>query len=161
MALDVEPPPSPDLTNRPPPSELDPAGAIDDIGDLRREELEELLADGAWTDAFLEWADYTDLTESGYRSIHAAGLFEGLDFYWDPTEGQIRFEVPSVAELAPHEELAGLAAAELADLGEVVVETLERGYVDWGEPSEGEEDWRDGVFDQDSAFEDDTTVDER
>ena len=154
MALDVEPPPPPDLTNRPPPSQLDPAGTIDDIGDLRREELEELLADGAWTDAFLEWADYTDLTESAYRSVREAGLFEGLDFYWDPTEGQIRFEVPSVAKLVPREELGGLAAAELADLSELVVETLEREYVDWGEPSEGEDDWREGVFDDDDAFDD-------
>ncbi|RLM64158.1 hypothetical protein [Halorubrum sp. Atlit-26R] len=160
MALDVDPPPPPDLTNRPPPSDLDPAGAVDDIGDRRREELEELLADGAWTDAFLEWADYTDLTESAYRSVRELGLFERLDFYWDPTEERLRFEVPSVAELAPREELGGLAAAELTDLGELVVETLERGYVDWGEPSEGEDDWRDGVFDDD-AFEDDDAFGDR
>ena len=155
MALDVEPPPPPDLTNRPPPSELAPADATDDVGDYRREELEELLADGAWTDAFLEWADYTDLTEPTYRSVRDAGLFEQLDFYWNPSERRIRFEVPSVAELAPREELDGLAAAELTDLCEVVVETLERGYVDWGEPSEGEDDWREGVFKEDDAFEED------
>jgi hypothetical protein len=69
MALDVETPDPPDLTNRGMPDDVDPSNVTDGLSDLRREELEEILQDGAWNEAFREWATYTDLTEAEYRTM--------------------------------------------------------------------------------------------
>lgn len=53
MAVDVDIPYPPDLTNRGTPSSLD-TESLDSPSDLRREELEGLLRDGAWRESFAE-----------------------------------------------------------------------------------------------------------
>lgn len=137
MALAVETPTPPDLTNRPLPAAVDPESVVDATGDLRREELETALREGAWADAFQEWAEYADLTEAEYAAIHDAGLVEGLDFYWHPEDARIAFELPTVPDVVGGEdELATRAKAELADLGETVLKQLENGYLSWDEPDE-------------------------
>lgn len=135
MALAVDTPSPPDLTNRSLPVAVDPDDVVDATDDLRREELEAALRDGAWDDAFGEWAEYTDLSETEYAAVHDAGLVRGLDFYWHPTEASIEFALPAIPEtVAGDEELASSAKAELADLGEIVVAVLEDGYIAWDEP---------------------------
>lgn len=140
MGLAVDAPTPPDLTNRPLPSAIDPADVLDSTGDLRREELEQALRDGAWDDAFEDWTEDTDLNESEYRAILDAGLIETLDFYWDPYDGGVEFELPSVSErLADRSKLAGLAESELTDLGEAVTKRLDDGALDWDEAALDEE----------------------
>lgn len=159
MGLAVETPDPPDLTNRPLPSDLDPADVLDDTVELRRGELEEMLRDGAWNEAFQEWAEYADLAEAEYRAIQDADLVEALDFYWDPVDERLRFEVPSMpTELAEREgvggDLATRAASELADLGQTVLEMLEDAYVDWGEAGAVQDVWTEETFDEDTTPED-------
>jgi hypothetical protein len=141
MGLDVETPTPPDLTNRPLPSDLEPAD-VPDSG-LRREELEEMLREGAWHEGFEEWAAYTDLTEAEYEAIRESGLLEELDFYWDPVEERVRFEVPP-ADRPAGEDLAERTTAEMTDLCRTVVEMLEDAYVDWEE--NGEALWSEETF---------------
>lgn len=139
MGLAVETPTPPDLTNRPLPAAIDPDSVVDATGDLRREEIEGALRDGAWSDAFGEWAEYTDLSETEYRTIHDAGLVQGLDFYSDPEAGGIEFELPPIPDALGEDDLAGRATVELSDLGEIVADVLEE-YVDWTEPTVDEEE---------------------
>lgn len=133
MALTVEPPEPPDLTNRGPPRGIEPEDAGDSTSDLRRGELEEMLADGAWAEAFREWAAYTDVTEAEYRTLERHELVQQLDLYWDPTEERLRFEVPEIPEtLSEDAEFRNRAGTELSDLGQTVVEMLQDGYIEWG-----------------------------
>lgn len=128
-----EVPDPPDLTNRSLPEGFDPDAALDSIADLRRGELETALRESAWSGGFEEWATYTDLTDEEIRSISEAGLFEALDFYWDPIDERLRYEVPAVPpHLAGETELGATVATELATLGDVVIELLAEEYVDWG-----------------------------
>lgn len=137
MGLDVEPPEPPDLTNRGLPRGLDIETGVGGY-DLHREELEDILREGAWTEAVNEWAEYTDLTESEYRTLQDRELFQALDVYWDPTESVVRFELPVLSEEFPDEpELRERALLELSDLGDTLLELLEESYVDWDEPGTG------------------------
>ena len=154
MGLDVEAPDPPDLTNRPLPSEIDPTDVVDGTEDLRREELERMLADGAWNEAFGEWCEYTDLTDSEYRLLRDAGLFERLDFYWDPIDGGVQYSVPHPFERALRDDdLTARAASELADLGRTVVRTLEDAYLDWDEEDIETNAWGEEPFSDDTTSE--------
>ena len=148
MVLDVETPTQPDLTNRPVPSVLDADAVSEPNSDLRRAELEQALADGAWSEAFREWAEYTDLTESEITALADAGRFEALDFFWDPTEERIRHEVPPITPGdGIDDDVAESARTDLADLCQLVIETLDDAYLDWGAASGVEEPWTDETFD--------------
>jgi hypothetical protein len=152
MGLDVEQPDPPDLTNRPLPTAVDPETVADD--DLRREELEAMLRDGAWSEAFNEWAEYTDLTEAEYRTLEAAGLFAALSVYWDPVAEDLRFELPAIGDaVATDDDLTDRAVTELDDLGRTVVAMLEDGYLDWGEDAAVEDVWREWESEE-SSFDD-------
>ncbi|WP_255152462.1 hypothetical protein [Halorarius halobius] len=142
MGLDVEPPTPPDLTNRPLPADLDPAEEVDETTDLRREELEAALRDGAWSEAFREWAEYTDLAPEEYEAVRAAGLLEQLDFFWHPVAERVRYEVPTVPADVTAD--ADRVAAELSDLARAVVETLAESYVDWS--ADGTDEWSEETF---------------
>ena len=160
MTLTVEPPESPDITNRGLPRALEPADSLEETSDLRREELEGIHRDGAWSEAFNEWAEYTDLDEAEYERIRDAGLFHELDFYWDPLEARLRFEVPTLpSALAEQTDLASKANAELTDLGHIVVERLEDGYVDWGEEGDSGDTWSEETFEEET-FEEETFEEE-
>lgn len=151
MDLDGDIPDPPDLTNRGVPADVDPADGFDSLSDLRREELEEVLRDGAWAEAFEAWAEFTDLTAREYRTVRDLGLFEQLDVYWDPASERLRFEVPDLPEeLSAEDDLGGRAASELTDLGHVVVETIEDGYVEWGEGEPLEDSWSGETFGDES-----------
>ena len=162
MALDVETPEEPDVTNRGFPAGMD-FEADETPGseaDFRREEVEEVLREGAWEEAFREWAEYTDLNEAEYRAAGELGLLRQLDFYWDPVVETLRFDVPDVpADGSLGEELASRVSAELADLGETVIDRLADGYVDWDGVSDDvweeegvpENAWSEEAVDEDPA----------
>jgi hypothetical protein len=151
MTLTVEPPESPDITNRGLPRAFEPADSLEGTSDLRRDELEAVLRDGAWSEAFNEWAEYTDLNEAEYDRIRDAGLLHELDFYWDPVEARLRFEVPTLpSALAEETDLASKVTAELTDLGHIVVEMLEDGYVDWGEGATSDDTWSEETFEEET-----------
>ncbi|WP_435348876.1 hypothetical protein [Haloarchaeobius sp. HRN-SO-5] len=151
MALDVESPDPPDLTNRGLPREFENIDSLGNQSDLRRDELEDVLRDGVWSEAFREWAEYTDLTEAEYRTIHEHGLVEELDFYWDPVDERLRFELPVAPdEWSEREDLWSRARVELADLGDAVVEMLEDAYIDWGGDGTSASVWSEQALDEES-----------
>lgn len=134
MTLDVETPAPPDLTNRSLPAAIDPDETVDATGDLRRGELETAFHDGAWGDAFEEWAEYTDLSEAEFRAVHDAGLIDELDVYWHPESGTIEFETPPIPDVVGGDTgLAPRAESELSDLGEILTDVLADGYLEWSE----------------------------
>lgn len=73
MSLDVTTPDPPDLTNRTLPAQFDPDELAGTEAELYRGAIEEALREGAWNEAFQEWATYTDVTETEYQdSVTAA-----------------------------------------------------------------------------------------
>ncbi|MFC6784679.1 hypothetical protein ACFQFH_02030 [Halobaculum halobium] len=150
MVLDVETPAQPDLTNRPIPSVVDVDEAVDSDSDLRREELEAALADGAWAEGFREWGEYTDLIEAEVQALADAEVFGELDFFWDPTEQRIRHELPAITDLDGIDpDLESRAAVELSELCQTVIETVEHGYLDWGSDGGADESWTAETFEGD------------
>ncbi|WP_396613633.1 hypothetical protein ACH9L7_17205 (plasmid) [Haloferax sp. S1W] len=101
--------------------------------DFYREDLEDLLQEGAWKEGFNEWAEYTDLNEEQVRIVSDLRLFQAFDFYWDPTEDRLRFDFPTVPadwrERDATESLDSSAVSmintALQDLGRAIHETLE------------------------------------
>jgi hypothetical protein len=146
MSLDVTTPDPPDLTNRGLPAQFDPDELSGSESELSRDALEEALRDGAWSEAFQEWAAYTDLTEAEYRELDEGGLLEAVDFYWDPFEERLRFDVPPMPGWMD-EEFAARARVELTDLAETVVETLEDTYEDWTEAGPSDAVWTEELYD--------------
>lgn len=154
MALDVESPNSPDLTNRGTPSELEASEVIGSESDLRREELERFLQDGAWNEAFEEWAEYTDLSQKEYEEILERGLVGQIDFFWDPVETRLRFVIPPVPDEWPDgTDISSKVRTELTDLGQTVVEMLEDGYVDWEDKDRSEKVWAEEKSSEEPVFE--------
>jgi hypothetical protein len=101
--------------------------------DFYREDLEDLLQEGAWTEGFNEWTEYTNLDEAHVRVVIDLGLFQAFDFYWDPTEDRLRFDAPVISddwrERDATESLdsstVSMIDGELEDLGRTVQEVLE------------------------------------
>ncbi|WP_416841388.1 hypothetical protein [Haloferax sp. DFSO52] len=154
MSLDVENPSSPDLTNRGTPIEFSPDESIGSEADFRRAELEEFLHDGAWKEAFEEWAVYTDLSDREYEQVLDLGLLDQVDFFWDPSASRVRFAIPPI----PHEwpngtDISSKVSAELTDLGQTVVEMLEDGYIDWASDERAERVWSEEKSSEESTLE--------
>ncbi|WP_136716434.1 hypothetical protein [Halorientalis salina] len=101
--------------------------------DFYREDLEDLLQEGAWTEGFNEWAEYTDLDEAQFRILTDLDLFQAFDFYWDPTDDRLRFDPPTVpddwrerdATESLDSSTVSMIDGALDDLGRTVHETLE------------------------------------
>ena len=137
MGLDVETPEPPELPA------VD-ANTYDDVEvqgeEYRRQELEDLLAEGAWTDAFDEWASHTDLDEEEFAIAEELGLFEEFDFFWDDFADRVGYHAPGIPEdwrerelhpeLDSWETVSGINAT-LAEFGDTVSETLKENYIDW------------------------------
>lgn len=156
MALNVETPEPPDISNRGMPREFEWQEETLGSEDFYREDLEDLLQEGAWTEGFNEWAEYTDLDEEQVRVINDLGLFQAFDFYWDPTDDRLRFNAPTVPDdwrkrnttKSLDSSTISLIDSELQDLGRAVHETLE-GYLErddeasdygWGNETYGKRD---------------------
>jgi hypothetical protein len=133
MALDVEAPEPPDLTNRGMPREYESLDEISGSEDFHREELEAFLRDDAWREGFEEWAEYTDLDAEHVHAAEDLGLFRAFDFYWDPVDDRLRFDSPRVpddwrdrpATESFTSSVVSMLNADLQDLGRTVQEVLE------------------------------------
>lgn len=133
MALEVPAPDPPSLHGPQPRGEYE---AIDNPvaepgDDYRREELEAILADGAWADAFDEWAAGAGLSVDAYEVLVEHDAFEDLDFYWDATTDEVGYVTPSLSDDV-RDRVSGEVddvEDELDDLARVVSETLENDYL--------------------------------
>lgn len=132
MALDVEVPDPPSLRGPQSRGEYESIDMTDQepTDDYRREELEDALREGAWRDAFAEWAAHTLLTDAEFATVVELGLIERFDFYWVPATDDAGYRAPTLNE----EEREAFGDpdgidAELDSLGRVVSETLENDYL--------------------------------
>ncbi|PSP63062.1 hypothetical protein BRC76_03730 [Halobacteriales archaeon QH_8_67_36] len=132
MALDVQPPDPPSQTDeqaRTTDEVTDASEAADE--DYRRDEIEAVLADGAWVEGFEEWTAGTDLVESEFDLLVRHGVFDQFDFHWDPSGDQVDYHAPTPSDDV--REALGPAAddveSELDALGRVIAETLENEYL--------------------------------
>lgn len=134
MALDVPVPDPPSLHGPQPRGEYE---AIDNPveypeDDSRRADLEMILSDGAWNDAFEEWAAQTGLTAADFETVVTYGLIDEFDFYWDPSTDEVGYRSPSLPQAARDALDTGTVdeiETELATLGRVVSEMLENDYL--------------------------------
>lgn len=132
MALDVEVPDPPPLRGPQSRGEYEAIGAADEeaTDDYRREELAAVLREGAWRDAFEEWAEHTYLTEEEFRTVAELGLVERFDLRWEPATDDVGYRAPTLAgeEREAFEDPSGVEE-ELDSLGRVLSETLENDYL--------------------------------
>ena len=138
MTLDVAVPTPPDITNRGVPETFDMDAVAGSDQNLRRDELEEVLGEGAWQEGFDEWAQYSDLSEVDVELAVELGLFRALDFFWDFETDRLRYVVPAVPETwddraGPDGIPAVTLQEELDDLARTVSEIIATDYVDWGD----------------------------
>ena len=79
MSLDVDPPDPPEL------AAVDPNKYEDaevSGGEYRRDELEAFLREGAWEEAFDEWAADSDVDEEDWRIALDLDLVSRFDFFF-------------------------------------------------------------------------------
>ena len=143
MGLDVEVPDPPELTDSIDPTEYEDATIAadeDETANYRREELEGLLADGAWYDAFREWASSTDMDEAEFAIATEMGLFGEFDFFWDDFADRVGYHAPGLPEdwrerdLHPELDSWGTVSginAGLTEFGQTVCDVLADDYLDW------------------------------
>ena len=132
MTLDVEVPDAPSLRGPQSRGEYDAIDATDEelTDDYRREELRGVLEEGAWRDAFEEWAEHTLLTDAEFETVLDRGLFDRLDLYWEPSSGEVGYRAPTLSDdtREAFDDPDGVEA-ELDSLGRVLSEVLENDYL--------------------------------
>lgn len=134
MALDVLIPDPPSLSGPQPRGEYEAIeNPVENSGDdYRREELATILADGAWEDAFDEWAAHTGLTEETFEVITEYNLTDEFDFYWNAENDEVGYRSPTLPDAARDAldlEIVDDIELELDSLGRVVSEMLENDYL--------------------------------
>jgi len=138
MALEADAPTPPELQETDP-EEYDDA-SVEGQGDYHRDELEAFLKEGAWGDAFDEWAAHTDMDDEEFDIATDLGLFQGFDFFWDDFADRVGYHAPGIPEdwrereYHPGIDSWGTVSsinAGLTEFGQVVSETLKQEYVDW------------------------------
>ncbi|MCU4924799.1 hypothetical protein OB905_02220 [Halobacteria archaeon AArc-dxtr1] len=149
MTLEVEPPAPPELSFVDP-NEYDDA-SVDATGDVdyRREELQAFFDQGAWEEAFEQWASDTDLEYREYEIARELDLFAEFDFFWDDFADRVGYHAPGIPEdwqereYHPDLDSWGTVSAinaELTEFGQIVSELLKESYVDWEAEYEPPED---------------------
>ncbi|WP_276301594.1 hypothetical protein [Halorussus lipolyticus] len=138
MSLDVDEPSPPSLSTKVDASQYEDADVQGD--DYRRDELEEYLEDGAWADAFDEWAAHTDLDEDEYAIAQDLDMFEEFDFFWDSFADRVGYHAPGIPEdwkareyhpdIDSWNTVSGINAA-MTEFGQIVCDVLEDNYIDW------------------------------
>ena len=141
MALDVETPDPPSLRGPQSRGEYESLDTVDPDpeDDSRRDAVRAALREGAWRDAFEEWAEHASLTVEEFETVGRLGLFEAFDFYWDPAGEDVGYRAPTVPEGRRDEFRDGGADGvdeELDALGRTVSAVLERDYLDGEDDAE-------------------------
>ncbi|MFB6127385.1 MAG: hypothetical protein ABEJ79_08865 [Halolamina sp.] len=137
MSLDVETPAPPSLETQDP-NEYEDAEVMGD--DYRRDELETLLGDGAWAEAFEQWAADSGLGETEWAVVRDLDLLSRFDFFWDDFADRVGYHAPGIPEdwkernyhddLESWGQVSGINAG-LTELGQLVCEVLKSEYIDW------------------------------
>lgn len=147
MGLDVETPDPPSLSANVDASQYEDADVQGD--DYRRDELEEFLTDGAWAEAFTEWAAHTDMDEREFDIATDLNMFREYDFFWDSFADRVGYHAPGIPEdwreREYHPDLDSWGAvssinAGLTELGQIVCEVLKEDYIDWESDYEAPDD---------------------
>ncbi|MFC7077591.1 hypothetical protein [Haloarcula halophila] len=138
MTLDVPTPEPPALSPAAGTDEYDDVSVDGD--DYRREELATALEDGAWAQAFDEWAADTVLDAEAWTIVRDLELIAEFDFFWDSFAGRVGYHAPGLPEnwrerelhpeLGSWETVSGINAA-LTELGQTVCDVLAEDYLDW------------------------------
>ena len=132
MSLDIEPP------TPPAPSVED--GDTYEVDRYRHRDLLKYLEQGAWEEAFNQWALDTGLTEQEYTIARELDLFADFEFMWDDAAGVVDYRAPEFPEDWREREIrpdldsveqANVVETELDDLGDIVAGTLTVYYVEW------------------------------
>ncbi|MFB6091887.1 MAG: hypothetical protein ABEK02_02625 [Haloquadratum sp.] len=148
MTLSVETPPAPELEDAVDPNEYDDADVAGDT-DYRRDDLEALLRDGAWEDAFAQWAAETDVTADEWAIVRELGLLAHFDFFWDDFADRVGYHAPGLPEDWKEREIhpdvdswktVSSINAGLTELGQTVCEVLKDDYITWESEYEAPED---------------------
>ncbi|WP_138006612.1 hypothetical protein [Halalkalirubrum salinum] len=147
MALDVELPDPPEPTDIDP-NEYDDAEIVGDT-DYHRDEIRDLLAEGAWADAFEEWAETTDVTAEDWAIVEDLSMLEAFDFFWDDFADRVGYHAPGIPEdwkerdlhpeLNSWETVSSINAG-LTELGQIVCDILKAEYIDWEASYEAPDD---------------------
>ena len=147
MAIDVEVPDPPTLEGIDP-NEYEDAEVVGDT-DYKRDELEEFLHEGAWEDAFEQWAAETEMSESDFEIMVDLGMIEQFDFFWDSFAERVGYHAPGIPEdwkernYHPDIESWGTVSsinASLTELGQVICDVLKDEYIDWETEYEAPDD---------------------
>lgn len=110
----------------------------------RRKALATFLENGAWEEAFGEWAGHTYLSEEQFEAALELGIVARLDFYWHEAAGDVGYRAPTLSDDLPEPWDERLSRADRADideaiddLGELTSEVLEARYIDRGSEQYG------------------------
>jgi len=138
MSLTTESPDPPELEDSIDASEYDDVEV--DTSEYRRDELETYLREGAWEQAFDEWAERTDLSDEEFEIVADLELVRQFDFFWDDFAQRVGYHAPGLPEdwrernlhpdLDSWDTVSGINAG-MAELGRTVSDTLKAGYIDW------------------------------
>ncbi|MFC7166128.1 hypothetical protein [Halospeciosus flavus] len=145
-----------DYDEIPDPPELETDAGVEEYEDVdvqgdeyHREDLDEFLHDGAWDDAFAEWAETTDLTEEEFAIVLDLDMLQEFDFFWDDFADRVGYHAPGLPEdwkvrgihpdLDSWETVSAINAA-MTELGRVVSDTLKAEWVDWEADYEAPDD---------------------
>ncbi|THE65601.1 hypothetical protein D8Y22_06610 [Salinadaptatus halalkaliphilus] len=138
MSLNVEVPDPPELRDVDP-NEYEDAEIVGET-DYKRDEISDLLQEGAWQEAWNTWVEDTDLDESEYAVVEDLNLIREFDFFWDSFADRVGYHAPGIPEdwqereYHPDLETWGAVSsinAELTELGQIVCEVLKENYIDW------------------------------
>jgi hypothetical protein len=147
MALSVDPPEPPELNAVDPSEYEDATVAADD--DYRRAELSAFLREGAWAEAFEQWAAEAAMTDDEWAIVADLDLVSRFDFFWDDFADRVGYHAPGLPEdwreRDLHPELDSWATvssinAGLTELGQTVCEVLKDEYIDWEAEFEAPDD---------------------
>jgi hypothetical protein len=138
MTLDVDVPTPPEL-EQVDPNDYEDAEVVGDT-DYKRDELEALLRDGAWAEAFTEWAEGTPLDEAEFDIVTDLNMIQRFDFFWDSFAERVGYHAPGIPEdwkernYHPDLDSWGTVSAinaTLTELGQLVCDVLLDEYIDW------------------------------
>ena len=147
MSLDVDTPAPPELQEQDP-NEYDDAEVVG-ASDYKRDELSQFLRDGAWEEAFQQWAATTELEEAEFEIVLDLDMLQQFDFFWDAFADRVGYHAPGIPEdwkernyhpdLQSWETVSEINAS-LAELGETVSRTLKENYITWETEYEAPDD---------------------
>jgi len=137
VSLEVPPPRHPELEAIDP-NEYDDAEVMGE--NYRRDDIEALLADGAWEEAFREWSQGASLDAEDWAIVEDLDMTDQFDFFWDDFADRVGYHAPGIPEdwkereyhpaIQSWEQVSGINAA-LTELGQTVCEVLKQEYIDW------------------------------